>query len=299
MSTYVPWTSVEETIQKEATKVVYVYFDTPSGADKTEKIASKLGEILGPHRTDLIQTRVDASQLDTNQLANLGVTQVPFIQLYYQGKLKAGLDASHAFIDRLLLPQIGWYAGDKSHEKEDALTPVDYVKLTEEIERRTLAESDFLANCSNVSAAIWDAFKQAGRPVNWAGFYLNRPIEGTEKRLLILGPFQGKPACTRIEFHRGVCGACASTRRVQRVPVVKNFPGHIACDDASQSEIVLPIIVNGELIGLLDMDCPNEYGFTIADAAGLQAIVDLFAARTHWESFNLSVRTAPIEEHDH
>jgi GAF domain-containing protein len=111
---------------------------------------------------------------------------------------------------------------------------------------------------ANVSALIFETLPD----VNWVGFYRNVGGE------LVLGPFQGRPACIRIKFGDGVCGVAAQTRQVQRVEDVNAFPGHIACDSASASEIVVPLIRDGELIGVLDIDSPNKGRFTEEDEAG-------------------------------
>ncbi|KAF0686775.1 Aste57867_21438 [Aphanomyces stellatus] len=296
---YTEWSSVHETIQTEPLKHVLVLFDAPWASAKTKKALSNLEALLGPHRTDLVQARVDVSDMDDDDVMDLGVGELPFFQLYSQGKLVAGLDAGSDQTSRNLVRYIGWNA-DAEKDLSGDLPAIDYVKLTALVDSITKGESDFIANCANVSAAIWFAFHEAQRPVNWAGFYFNRPVEGTDTRLLVLGPFHGKPACKRIQMHSGVCGAAASTRLIQRIPNVNVFPGHIACDSASQSELVVPILVKGDLIGVLDLDCPKRNGFQAADADGLQAIVDLFAARTHWDSFHLPVRNLPLEAHpDH
>jgi GAF domain-containing protein len=119
-------------------------------------------------------------------------------------------------------------------------------------------ETDAVANMANVSALIFETLPD----VNWVGFYRNVGGE------LVLGPFQGRPACIRIKFGDGVCGVAAQTRQVQRVEDVNAFPGHIACDSASASEIVVPLIRDGELIGVLDIDSPNKGRFTEEDEAG-------------------------------
>lgn len=126
-----------------------------------------------------------------------------------------------------------------------------------------------LANCA---ALLWEALDQ----INWAGFYLLR--EDT----LVLGPFQGKTACTLIPVGKGVCGTAAATKALQLVPDVHQFPGHIACDSASNSEIVVPMIKDGKLLGVLDIDSPNFSRFDEQDAAGLQAIVDGMLSCTDW-----------------
>ncbi|MDZ3831590.1 MAG: GAF domain-containing protein [Sphingopyxis sp.] len=124
-------------------------------------------------------------------------------------------------------------------------------------------ERDGIANMANVAALIWQAI-----PVlNWAGFYR---FDGAE---LVLGPFQGKAACIRIPLDKGVCGAAARLRTSQRVDDVHAFPGHIACDAASRSELVVPIVADGELIGVLDLDSPLPSRFTAADQIGAEMLV--------------------------
>src|ERR671912_439138 len=122
----------------------------------------------------------------------------------------------------------------------------------------TAGEPDAVANMANVAALLWEALPD----VNWTGFYRNVGGE------LVLGPFQGRPACIRIPFGKGVCGAAAATLRVQRVEDVHAFPGHIACDAASASELVVPIGRDGELIGVLDLDSPRRARFDPEDVAG-------------------------------
>ena len=118
------------------------------------------------------------------------------------------------------------------------------------------------ANLANVSALLWQALPD----INWAGFYK------MEDGCLILGPFQGKPACIRIPLGRGVCGTAAAEDRVQLVPNVHDFPGHIACDSASNSEIVVPLHKDGKIWGVLDIDSPTVGRFTAEDRAGLELV---------------------------
>ena len=120
-----------------------------------------------------------------------------------------------------------------------------------------------VANLANASALLW----QEMPGINWAGFYK------MEDDALVLGPFQGKPACIRIPVGRGVCGTAVAEDKVQLVYNVHDFPGHIACDSASNSEIVLPVHVNGQIWGVLDIDSPHIGRFTEEDRAGLQRIV--------------------------
>ncbi|MHA6766596.1 GAF domain-containing protein [Sphingobium ummariense] len=133
----------------------------------------------------------------------------------------------------------------------------------------TRDEPDAIANMANVAALIWQYLPD----LNWAGFYR---MVGDE---LVLGPFQGKPACIRILLGRGVCGTAAQTRETQLVEDVHAFPGHIACDAASASEIVVPVVHDGRLIGVLDLDSPRPARFDAADAAGLEALVQRIADR--------------------
>jgi L-methionine (R)-S-oxide reductase len=127
----------------------------------------------------------------------------------------------------------------------------------------TFGEPDAIANMANVAALVWQALPD----INWAGFYR---FDGSE---LVLGPFQGKSACIRIALEKGVCGAAAASRETQLVEDVHAFPGHIACDAASRSELVVPIVVNGTLIGVLDIDSPTPARFAAADAAGAEALI--------------------------
>ena len=129
------------------------------------------------------------------------------------------------------------------------------------------AEAFAIANMANASALIYETLPD----VNWVGFYRN--IGGE----LVLGPFQGRPACIRMTFDQGVCGAAAKTRQVQRVEDVNAFPGHIACDSASRSEIVVPLIRDGELIGVLDIDSPKPARFTEEDEAGVVKLGEILS----------------------
>lgn len=122
-----------------------------------------------------------------------------------------------------------------------------------------------VANLANASALLWQEMPE----INWAGFY--KMIDGA----LVLGPFQGKPACIRIPVGRGVCGTAVAEDKIQLVYNVHDFPGHIACDSASNSEIVLPIHVKGEIWGVLDIDSPYVGRFTEADREGLEKIVEV------------------------
>ena len=125
-----------------------------------------------------------------------------------------------------------------------------------------------IANLANTAAAIWQALDR----LNWAGFYL------MQDGALVLGPFQGKPACIRIPVGNGVCGTAVQKKQTVRVEDVHQFPGHIACDCASNSEIVVPIFKNGEVYGVLDLDSPYFARFTEEDQAGLEALIRVLEA---------------------
>ena len=133
-----------------------------------------------------------------------------------------------------------------------------YSDLASALQGLVEGEPDGIANMANAAALIWETLPD----INWVGFYRN--IDGE----LVLGPFQGRPACIRMTFDQGVCGAAAKSRQVQRVEDVHAFPGHIACDSASNSEIVVPLIRDGRLLGVLDIDSPNRARFDAEDEAG-------------------------------
>ena len=144
----------------------------------------------------------------------------------------------------------------------------DYASLAQELAALLAGERDFIANAANTAALIYEALPQ----VNWAGFYFLKAGE------LVVGPFQGKPACVRIALGAGVCGTAAAERRTLVVPDVHAFPGHIACDAASRSEIVIPLLSGSLLLGVLDIDSPRPARFDAADAAGLGELARLFVA---------------------
>lgn len=145
--------------------------------------------------------------------------------------------------------------------------PALYRELGQALEALVAGEPDTIANMANAAALIRESLPD----LNWAGFYRNVGGE------LVLGPFQGRPACIRIEFGKGVCGTAAATRQVQRVDDVEAFPGHIACDSASRSELVVPIERDGELIAVLDLDSPNIGRFSEEDEAGCLALAEILA----------------------
>lgn len=141
----------------------------------------------------------------------------------------------------------------------------DYQDLKKKLQALTEGVPYAVANLANASALLWQEMED----INWVGFY--KMLDGA----LVLGPFQGKPACIRIPLGRGVCGTAAAQNQVQLVADVHTFPGHIACDCASNSEIVLPIHVNGQVWGVLDIDSPEFNRFTQEDKAGLLEIVGI------------------------
>ena len=150
---------------------------------------------------------------------------------------------------------------------EAADKPTLYRDLASALEGLVAGEPDAIANMANASALIWETLPD----LNWVGFYRNVGGE------LVLGPFQGRPACIRIPFGTGVCGVAAQTRAVQRIEDVHAFPGHIACDSASNSEIVVPLIRDGELLGVLDLDSPNRGRFDEEDEAGIVRLGEILS----------------------
>lgn len=147
--------------------------------------------------------------------------------------------------------------------------PALYRDLASALDGMTADEPDAIANMANVSALLMQYLPD----LNWAGFYRN--VDGA----LVLGPFQGKAACIRIAFGQGVCGAAAASRETQRVDDVHAFPGHIACDADSRSELVVPIVHQGALLGVLDLDSPVPARFDHGDAAGCEALMAILAPR--------------------
>lgn len=152
-----------------------------------------------------------------------------------------------------------------SHQTKPEL----YRELAEAADALTAGESDAVANMANLAALVWQFVPQ----LNWAGFY--RAIEGE----LVLGPFVGKPACIRIPFGQGVCGAAALARETQLVRDVHAFPGHIACDADSRSELVVPVLRDRAVIAVIDLDSPEPARFDAEDAAGIEKLAARIAAR--------------------
>jgi GAF domain-containing protein len=144
-----------------------------------------------------------------------------------------------------------------------------YRSLAEQVSAVVAGERDPIANAANICALLFDALPD----VNWAGFYFLR-----SNRELVLGPFQGKPACVRIVFGRGVCGSAVAQRRSLLVADVHAFPGHIACDAASRSELVVPLMAGEDVLGVIDLDSPSVSRFDSDDQAGIEKIAALYVA---------------------
>jgi L-methionine (R)-S-oxide reductase len=154
-------------------------------------------------------------------------------------------------------------------QEQHASKAAQYDDLLQQTRALIADETDFIANAANFSSLVFHSLPE----LNWAGFYF---FDGTE---LVVGPFQGKPACVRIALGRGVCGTAAEQLRTQVVPDVHAFPGHIACDSASRSEIVVPLVASdGKLIGVWDVDSPVANRFNDEDAAGMEALCTAFVA---------------------
>lgn len=144
-----------------------------------------------------------------------------------------------------------------------------YRQLAQAVDSLTQGEPDGIANMANVAALLWEFLPD----LNWAGFY--RVIDGD----LVLGPFVGRPACIRIPFGKGVCGAAAESGATQLVADVDAFPGHIACDSASRSELVVPVMRDGQVIAVIDLDSPEVSRFSQTDAVGIEELAALLSGR--------------------
>lgn len=158
----------------------------------------------------------------------------------------------------------------QSHIDATQPKPALYRELVNELSALIAGERDLIANLANASALLYQSLPD----LNWAGFYLFKQGE------LVVGPFQGKPACVRIALGKGVCGTAAERRETVVVRDVHEFPGHIACDAASNSEIVVPMVKHGELIGVLDLDSPTRARFDELDRDGLEKFVAALLAAT-------------------
>lgn len=154
--------------------------------------------------------------------------------------------------------------------------PADYCLILSQLDAVTENENNVIANLANASSVLNMNLEQ----INWVGFYL------AQKDRLILGPFQGKPACVRIAFGKGVCGTAAALAATQLVANVHAFPGHIACDGASNAEIVVPLMHDGKVVAVLDIDSPLHGRFTEADQKGLEACAALLAERCQWNTLS-------------
>jgi L-methionine (R)-S-oxide reductase len=152
----------------------------------------------------------------------------------------------------------------RSYDFRDAGAAYD--ELARDLQALLAGEQDLIANAANTAALLFGSLPD----LNWAGFYLYKSGE------LVLGPFQGKPACVRIGIGKGVCGTAAARRETLLVEDVHQFPGHIACDSASNSEIVVPLVRGGELLGVLDLDSPKLRRFGVADQRGLEALARIY-----------------------
>jgi GAF domain-containing protein len=141
-----------------------------------------------------------------------------------------------------------------------------YAELAAQARELLRGETDRIANAANFAALVWHALPE----INWCGFYF---FDGRE---LVVGPFQGKPACVRIALGKGVCGTAAATRATQLVPDVHAFPGHIACDSASESEIVVPLLTGDRLLGVWDVDSPRRARFDADDRVGMERLCAVF-----------------------
>ncbi|KAL4894406.1 GAF domain-like protein [Aspergillus ambiguus] len=169
-----------------------------------------------------------------------------------------------------------------------------YTQVIEQAKGLVTGQRNWVSNFSNVASLLWHAYAALPSPsssVNWAGFYIREDkfpalssAQSTPKKndILLLGPFQGRPACQEIRFGRGVCGTAAQKRETVVVSDVLNFPGHIACDASSRSEIVVPILVGGETVAIIDIDCTETDGFNKEDEKYLEELAALLAESCDW-----------------
>jgi L-methionine (R)-S-oxide reductase len=162
------------------------------------------------------------------------------------------------------------------HINPERSTRPDYDLLVRQVSSVLEGERALIANAAQFSALVYDTLAD----LNWAGFYLTVPSKNGNGQDLLVGPFQGKPACARIPFGRGVCGATAVERKTIVVPDVHAFPGHIACDSASASEIVIPLIKDGAVLGVFDIDSPVLDRFSDEDRVGLERMIAAFMDAT-------------------
>ncbi|KAE8379831.1 GAF domain nucleotide-binding protein [Aspergillus bertholletiae] len=185
---------------------------------------------------------------------------------------------------------------DSSYFGANASKSDIYTQVLEQAQGLVYGQRNWVSNLSNVASLLWHAYAALPNPsssVNWAGFYIRQdkfpnapaPAAATEsqkKPVLWLGPFQGRPACQEIRFGRGVCGTAAEKRETVLVGDVLNFPGHIACDASSRSEIVVPILAGGETVAIIDVDCTEPDGFDEVDKKYLEDLAKLLADACDW-----------------
>ncbi|ODH45775.1 hypothetical protein GX48_08140 [Paracoccidioides brasiliensis] len=198
----------------------------------------------------------------------------------------------------LLDGQRNWPHADSSYFAPGLSKAEVYSQLLEQAKVLLDGQRNWVSNLANVASLLWHAFASLPEPssaVNWAGFYVRQDKfpslrsssttntqESLSTKILLLGPFHGKPACQLIQFGRGVCGTAAEKRETVLVPDVLNWEGHIACDAESRSEIVVPILVNAETVALIDIDCAVPSGFDEVDREGLENLAAVLAEGCDW-----------------
>ncbi|CAI5741494.1 unnamed protein product [Hyaloperonospora brassicae] len=221
----------------------------------------------------------------------------PRLVVFKNGKKAVAVTTDTELKDRVstLVDEIGW-SPDCPDETQlpNYLQPIDADELLADVKAFTIAagQRDYVANAANVASIIWHAFMAAGRPMNWSGFYFVRPLanpnESDHDHMLVLGPFMGKPACSRIRFHSGACGAAWRTKAVQRIADVHEFRGHIACDSASNSELVVPVVDKDDnVLAVIDLDSPVQNGFSMADERTFGQVARVMADACDWSSLRL------------
>ncbi|ODM17587.1 hypothetical protein SI65_07262 [Aspergillus cristatus] len=163
-----------------------------------------------------------------------------------------------------------------------------YTQMIEQTRGLIYGQRNWVSNLSNTASLLWHTYAVLPSNINWAGFYIRDdkfPPTSTPQssdRVLLLGPFQGKPACQLIHFGRGVCGTAAAKKETVVVDDVMAFPGHIACDAESRSEVVVPILVGGETVAIIDIDCTEEKGFDEVDRKHLETLAGVLAEGCDW-----------------
>lgn len=195
------------------------------------------------------------------------------------------------------MPTTSTSGADASSESIEAF----YKRLAGRVEGFVSGSNDALSALCNTAALISGELRarRGESATNWTGFYLSRPVGAAKsaERALVLGPFMGKPAVVFIPYKKGVCGTAAAERKTQLVKDVHKHPNHIACDSASQSEIVVPIFdAGGALRGVLDMDCPKVAGFDAADRTGLEAICAILGKRCDWALCEIPYKATKTEK---